>query len=69
MSKWFEVTIQACKVMAVEMEDDATEEDAFDFALSESGVYDSMTEAAIEELKTQEQIDTSIRHADQVERL
>jgi hypothetical protein len=64
MSKWFEVTATKTSVVMVEVEDDQTQEDAFEFALGEVGEYD---EAEIsDEITDPESVDRSRRHADQV---
>lgn len=70
MSKWYEVAITAHKVIAVEMEDISTIEDAHNFALSECNLdYHDITDSSIIPLITTEQIDCARRHADQVEAL
>jgi hypothetical protein len=69
MSKWYEVEITAHKVVVVEMPDGATEAEAFDFAISESGLQENMVESEIRELKSEMEIDCARRHADQVEPL
>ena len=70
MSKWFEVEITAFKTVVVEMEDDATIEEAEHYAQCEVTFYsDDITETNTTELKTELQIDVAKRHADQLEAL
>jgi hypothetical protein len=70
VSKWFEVTLTAHKVVAVEMEDDATEADAEHFASLEADFgFQDIVESNTVELIGDHKISTAVRHADQVERL
>jgi hypothetical protein len=70
MSKWYEVEITASKVMAVEMPDEATEDEAYEFAVSESGMSGAgVIEGRAVEITGAENIATIRRHADQVEPL
>jgi len=66
MSKWFEVEVRAQKVILVEMEADADEEDAAFYAMREVELdYPSIYEAVATEI-TGANIEVAKRHADDV---
>lgn len=70
MSKWYEVTVQATKVVAVEIADDSErdpEDEAQEIARDEAFSFcDDIETLEIRLLKTAEQIDVVKRHADEV---
>lgn len=71
MSKFFEVTISSHLTMVVEMEDDASDDDAQHCALMEADYnFNGQPEVICSyEITDRQAIETCIRHADQVERL
>lgn len=65
MSKWYEVTMTIRKVFAVEMEDDATEDEVLNTVIEEElpdGVFDVVISS---QPTTEFDIDSVIRHADE----
>jgi hypothetical protein len=63
MSKWYEVTVTAVTVLAVEVEDSEGEDEAMKVACDEVDKWD---EAKCHEVTGTEEIDRLKRHADEV---
>ena len=70
MSKWYEVTVQAWKVVVVEIEDDTErdpEDEAMEIARDEAFSFCQETEVVkIEKLDTPERIEQAKLHADEI---
>lgn len=70
MSKWYEVTVQAWKVVVVEIEDDTErdpEDEAMEIARDEAFSFCQEIEVVkIEKLDTPERIEQAKRHADEI---
>jgi hypothetical protein len=64
MSKWFEVSCTQYKTLVIEVEDHEGIDDAYEVAQL-NGNWDEMEGSEI----PQSELDTAIRHADDVERL
>lgn len=66
MSKWYEVVVKASKVIVVEMEDDANEDDAAHYAMLEADLDYSNVYESEASLLTEANVETAKRHADDV---